>query len=194
VRGGRGRWAILALSAALAGCANDRVALLSAETPGATAGGVVVMDPASGAERGQLTQANTEAKLDGGPVRPRPLSDTFEALLAIMPAPPQVFTLYFIEGTTTVTPESAATLEQLRKIITSASDVQITGYTDTTGDPAGNDKLSLDRAIEIRAALVQDGLPVANAKVTGRGQRDLRVPTGEGVSEPLNRRVEVIIR
>jgi len=48
VRGGRGRWAILALSAALAGCANDRVALLSAETPGATAGGVVVMDPASG--------------------------------------------------------------------------------------------------------------------------------------------------
>jgi len=79
-------------------------------------------------------------------------------------------------------------------VVTPASDVQITGYTDTTGDAAGNDKLSLDRAIEIRAALVQEGLPVANARVTGRGQRDLRVQTGPGVNEPLNRRVEVILR
>jgi outer membrane protein OmpA-like peptidoglycan-associated protein len=170
------------------------VALLAAETPGGSAGGVAVLDPATGAERGQLTEANTEARLGGGQVRPRPLTAKFDALLSAMPAAPQVFTLYFIEGTTTVTPDSAATLEQLRQIITPTSDVQITGYTDTTGDPASNDKLSLDRAIEIRAALVQDGLPVGNARVTGRGQRDLRVPTGEGVSEPANRRVELIIR
>jgi outer membrane protein OmpA-like peptidoglycan-associated protein len=111
-----------------------------------------------------------------------------------MPPPPQVFTLYFVEGTTQLAPQSLATLDQLRAIVTSTSDVQITGYTDTTGDAASNDKLSLDRAIEVRAALVQQGLPVSNARVTGRGQRDLRVPTGPGVSEPANRRAEVIIR
>lgn len=186
-------WAILALCLGLAACANDRVALLSGEG-GAPAGGVVVIDPASGAERGQLTDANTQAQLDGGAVRPRPLTEHFDALLSAMPAPPRVFTLYFIEGTTQVAPESVATLDELRKVVTPASDVQITGYTDTTGDAAGNDKLSLDRAIEIRAALVQEGLPVANARVTGRGQRDLRVQTGPGVNEPLNRRVEVILR
>jgi OOP family OmpA-OmpF porin len=127
-------------------------------------------------------------------VRAQPLKTNFDALLSAMPPPPQVFTLYFIEGTTTVAPESMATLDQLRRMVTSTSDVQITGYTDTTGDPASNDKLSLDRAIGVRAALVQQGLPVANARVTGRGQRDLRVPTGPGVSEPANRRAEVIIR
>jgi len=185
---------LLALCGALGACANERVALLPAETTGGAAGAVVVLDPATGAERGTLTKANTQAQLTGGPVRAEPLKRNYDALLAAMPPPPQVFTLYFIEGTTQITPESAPTLEALRAAITPASDVQITGYTDTTGDPAGNDKLSLDRAIEVRAALTQDGLPVANARVTGRGERDLRVPTGPGVDEPRNRRVEVIVR
>jgi outer membrane protein OmpA-like peptidoglycan-associated protein len=186
--------ALLALCAALAGCASARVALLSAEAPGASAGAVAVLDPATGVERGQLTQANTEASLGGSAVQPRPLNANFDALLSAMPAAPQVFTLYFVEGATQLTPESAPTLEALRRIVTPTSDVQITGHTDTTGDAAGNDKLSLDRAVQIRAALVADGLPVANARVTGRGERELRVPTGPGVSEPANRRVEVIIR
>lgn len=187
------RLAVLAACAALGGCAGARVALLDGEA-GHPTGAVAVFDPASGAERGQLTEANTEAALGGGAVRARPLSGNYDALLAAMPAPPRVFTLYFIEGTTQVAPESAATLDELRRTITPASDVQITGYTDTTGDAASNDKLSLDRAVEVRTALVQEGLPVANARVTGRGERDLRVPTGEGVSEPRNRRVEVIVR
>jgi outer membrane protein OmpA-like peptidoglycan-associated protein len=193
VRGlaGLALWA--ALCATLGGCAGSRVALLDGEA-GAPAGAVVVMDPATGAERGQLTAANTEARLGHGPVRPRLLSGNYDALLAAMPSPAQVFTLYFIEGTTQLAPQSTATLDDLRRAVTATSDVQITGYTDTTGDPAGNDQLSLDRAIQVRAALAQEGLPVANARVTGRGQRDLRVPTGPGVSEPANRRVEVIVR
>ena len=186
--------ALLALLIALFGCASERVALLGPESPEGAAGAVAVLDPASGAERGQLTQANTEAALGGRAVRARPLTKTYDTLLAAMPPPPKVFTLYFIEGTTQLAPESAATLDELRAVVTPTSDVQITGHTDTTGDPATNDALSLARATEIRAALVQQGLPVANARVTGRGQRELKVPTGPGVSEAANRRVEVIIR
>jgi outer membrane protein OmpA-like peptidoglycan-associated protein len=180
-------WAVLALCAALAGCASARVALLNDE--GGGSGAVVVMDPATSAERGQLTKPNTQASLGGGQVRPRPLTDNFDALLSAMPPPPKVFTLFFIEGTTQLTPESAPTLDELRHLVTAASDVQITGHTDTTGDAASNDKLSFDRAIQVRAALVAQGLPVANARVTGRGERELRVPTGDGVNEPGNRRV-----
>ncbi|MBV9509962.1 MAG: OmpA family protein [Caulobacteraceae bacterium] len=182
-----------ALGAALSGCAGPEVALLDGEG-GAPAGAVAVLDPATGAERGQLAEANTQARLGAGAVKARPLKARFEALLAVMPAPPQVFTLYFVEGTTELAPDSLPTLEALRRAIGPASEVQITGHTDTTGDPASNDKLSLDRAVEVRSALVADGLPVGNAKVTGRGQRELKVQTGPGVSEPANRRVEVIVR
>ncbi len=183
-------WTALVLCLVLAGCAGH-VALLNDE--GGGTGKVAVLDIATGAERGQLTEANTQTRLDG-PVTPRPLTKNYDALIAAMPAPAKVFTLYFIEGTTQITPDSAPTLEDLRHAITPASDVQITGHTDTTGEPETNDKLSLARAIEIRAALVQAGLPVADARVAGRGERELKVPTGPGVSEPLNRRVEVIVR
>jgi outer membrane protein OmpA-like peptidoglycan-associated protein len=185
-------WAALALCAALAGCANGHVALLNDE--GGGVGALVVIDPATGAERGQLTQANTRTALRGGQVHARPLKRNFDALLAVMPPPPKVFTLYFIEGTTQITADSAATLEDLRRAIGPTSDVQITGHTDTTGDAAINDKLSLDRATQVRATLVADGLPVADARVTGRGERELRVQTGPGVSEAANRRVEVTVR
>lgn len=186
------RWAVVALSLALAACASDRVALLHDE--GGGAGAVAVLDPATGAERGALTKPDTQAGLGRGAVHAGPLKANYDDLLASMPPPPRVFTLYFIEGSTSLTPESAPVLDELRRVVSPASDVQITGHTDTTGDAAANDKLSLDRAIEIRAALVADGLPVANARVTGRGERELRVPTADGVGEPANRRVEVILR
>ncbi|MGA0603782.1 OmpA family protein [Caulobacter sp. KR2-114] len=184
----------MALAVLLAGCASaGKVGLLSGES-GAAAGAVAVLDPTTGAERGQLTTADTQAALDTRTVKPRPLTGDYGALLSAMPPPPQVFVLYFVEGTTTLSPDSVPTLDALRHAVSATSDVQITGYTDTTGDPASNDKLSLDRAIEVRSALAADGLPVANAKVTGRGQRDLKVPTGPGVNEPANRRVEVVVR
>jgi outer membrane protein OmpA-like peptidoglycan-associated protein len=186
------RWTALGLCVALAGCASARVALLNDE--GGGAGKVAVLDPKTEAERGQLTEPNTQTSLDGGAVRPRPLTTNYDALLAAMPAPAKVFSLYFIEGGTQLTPDSVKTLDELRKIVTATSDVQITGHTDTTGDRGANDKLSLDRAIQVRAALVQQGLPVTNARVTGRGERELKVPTGQGVDEPANRRVEVILR
>ena len=74
------------------------------------------------------------------------------------------------------------------------SEVQITGHTDTVGSDDSNDRLSYERAVEIRAELVKQGLPVAAAKVTGRGERELLVQTADGVSEQANRRVEVILR
>lgn len=186
------RLAVLALCTGLGACASSRVALLGAEA-GDAPGAVAVFDPATEAERGQLTQANTEAKLGRGAVRPRPSRANYDALLAGMPSPPRVFTLYFAYGTT-LAPESAADLAELRRVVTPTSDVQITGHTDTTGDGPLNDQLSLDRAIEVRSALVAQGLPVVNARVAGRGEREPRVKTADGVAEAANRRVEVTVR
>ena len=177
---------------ALTACATPgQVALLRDED--GKVGAVAVSDPKTGAERGQLTAPNTQAGLRPGPLKPKPLTTNYDALLTVMPPAPRVFTLYFANGTT-LTAESEKTLEELRRIVTPASEVQITGHTDTIGDGLSNDRLSLERATQVRSALVAQGLPVANAKVTGRGERELKVQTPDNVSEAANRRVEVIIR
>jgi outer membrane protein OmpA-like peptidoglycan-associated protein len=183
---------VLAAAAALAGCATSKVSLYP-DADGTT-GAVAVFDAKSEAEVGALTQPNTWAKVGGGAVTARPIAESHASLMAWMPAPPRVYLLYFIQGTTDITPESEPTLAALRAAITGASEVQITGHTDTVGTSELNDGLSRDRAAEIRAALVKRGLPVENAKVTGRGERELRIPTADGVNEGGNRRVEVILR
>lgn len=188
---------VLAFAAAasmLSGCATSTVTLLGDEANGPT-GAVAVYDQDTGAEQGQLTSANTMARTGGKTLRVRPArGDRYADLIAWMPHPPRTYVLYFNEGTVQLTDDSRPVLEALRQVVTAETDVQITGHTDTVGETEFNDKLSYDRAVEVRAALVKDGLPVENSRVVGRGERELRVPTADNVSEPGNRRVEVILR
>ena len=186
--------AFLAAAALLSGCATSHVALLADEGV-RTSGAVAVFDGRSEAEIGALTAPNTLARLGGRKLKVVSLDDgAYADLLARVPYPPRTYVLYFAEGSTDITPESGPTLEALRKAVTEAAEVQITGHTDTVGSTESNDVLSRDRAVEIRAALVKQGLPVASARATGRGERELRTPTADGVSEAGNRRVEVIVR
>ena len=183
---------ILAATGMLASCATAKVSLY-ADADGGT-GAVAAMDPKSEAELGVLTEANTWAALGGKTLKPQRIKTPHTDLMARMPPAPRAYVLYFYEGKTELTPESEPVLAALRQAVTPAADVQIVGHTDTVGSSADNDALSRDRAAEIRAALVKQGLPVENAKVTGRGERELRVPTEDNVSEGANRRVEVILR
>lgn len=182
----------LASAAVLAGCASPRVSLYP-DADG-TKGEVVVMDPASEAELGALTQPSTWTKVGGKTVAARPIKRPHTGLMAYLPPPPRVYMLYFLEGTTTLTASSGPTMEALRQAVDAKADVQITGHTDTVGTPESNDELSHKRAMEIRDALVEQGLPVQNARVTGRGEREPRIKSGDEVDEPGNRRVEVILR
>ncbi|WP_337186036.1 OmpA family protein [Phenylobacterium sp.] len=177
----------------LAGCASSSVSLL--QDAGGGTGAVAVLDAQTESELGALTEANTQARLGGGALSVRPAdASRYADLMAWLPAPPRVYVMYFKLGTTELDPGSQPVLAALREIVNERSDVQITGHTDTVGASDANDRLSLDRAVEIRAALTQLGLPLSNAKVSGRGERELLVPTADGVAEPANRRVEVIVR
>jgi OOP family OmpA-OmpF porin len=69
----------------------------------------------------------------------------------------------------------------------------VTGYTDTSGSPGYNQRLSERRANAVAAALERLGVPRSDMVVAGRGQNDLRVPTPPGVREPQNRRVEIVL-
>jgi len=75
-----------------------------------------------------------------------------------------------------------------------APDIQVIGHTDTVGNLAFNDKLSLARAERVRDILVGLGIPGDRIQSSGRGKRELLVTTDENVAEPRNRRVEISVR
>jgi len=72
--------------------------------------------------------------------------------------------------------------------------LEVNGYTDTSGTPQYNQGLSVRRAQAVAAELVKDGVPKAAIAIQGFGETHLLVPTGAGVREPQNRRVEIIIK
>ncbi len=111
------------------------------------------------------------------------------------PAPPPPPYLVFFDWNSAVVGPSG------REVIKLAADafragapvtVQVTGYTDTSGSPSYNQRLSVRRANAVAAVLVQDGVPQSALVASGRGENDLRVPTPPGVREPQNRRVEIV--
>ena len=54
--------------------------------------------------------------------------------------------------------------------------------------------LSLRRANAVKDALVRDGVPAQAITVIGRARQGLLVQTADGVREPQNRRVEIVIQ
>jgi hypothetical protein len=71
--------------------------------------------------------------------------------------------------------------------------INVTGHTDTAGSAAYNLRLSERRAEAVAAELVRNGVPATDIVTIGRGEEDLLVPTADGVREPRNRRVEVVV-
>ena len=72
--------------------------------------------------------------------------------------------------------------------------VTCTGHTDTVGPARYNLALSLRRASAVKDALVREGVAAGSIAVVGRGEESLLVPTKEGVREPQNRRVEIVVQ
>jgi OOP family OmpA-OmpF porin len=99
--------------------------------------------------------------------------------------------------------DKAALTDRARQIIKEAADnstrvqytrIEVNGYTDTSGTPKYNQGLSVRRAQAVAAELVKNGVPTNAITIQGFGDTHLLVPTGPGVREPQNRRVEIIIR
>jgi outer membrane protein OmpA-like peptidoglycan-associated protein/opacity protein-like surface antigen len=72
--------------------------------------------------------------------------------------------------------------------------IEVNGYTDRSGTPQYNIRLSIRRARAVEAELVRDGVPRNAIDIHGFGETHPLVPTAPGVREPQNRRVEIILR
>jgi hypothetical protein len=71
--------------------------------------------------------------------------------------------------------------------------VTATGHADRSGPEGYNMALSLRRANAVKNSLVRNGVPAASIAVVGRGESQPLVPTADGVREPQNRRVEIVV-
>ncbi len=116
--------------------------------------------------------------------------------LDAQPLPSKRFTLYFVEGSDTLTPESQVVVKSIFEEIRQrpAPDLIVVGHTDSVGSVAFNDQLSIKRASTVRDQLIRSGINVDDIQATGRGKRELLVPTADQVPEPRNRRVELFVR
>lgn len=84
--------------------------------------------------------------------------------------------------------QAAAVLEKDPRM-----NVLLTGNTDTTGADDYNEQLSKRRAMAVRSALLQQGLPTERVKILAKGENNLLIQTEDNVRERKNRRVDIMI-
>jgi outer membrane protein OmpA-like peptidoglycan-associated protein len=72
--------------------------------------------------------------------------------------------------------------------------IEVNGYTDRSGSDQYNQGLSVRRANAVAAELLRRGVPRNEIATRGFGESNPLVPTADGVREPQNRRVEIILK
>ena len=112
-----------------------------------------------------------------------------------MPAIPQKFIVFFDFDKSNLRSDA-------QKIVSDAVEyakkngkarINATGHADTSGSPAYNLALSERRAVAVKAELARLGISDKEVVVMYKGESDPMVATGDGVKEPQNRRVEIVL-
>jgi outer membrane protein OmpA-like peptidoglycan-associated protein len=116
--------------------------------------------------------------------------------LAALPKPPARFILYFEHDSVALTVESQSLLQKVVGTILDHApvDISVVGHTDTVGKKEYNYDLSLKRARAVASILQGKGIDPSILDITSHGKDNPLVPTGDQVSEPRNRRVEITAR
>ena len=189
--------AIAGLCVVLGGCASSGTVVLLPEKDGRqTAVSVkqgdkeVILDqPYAAAKTTQLGPRAYAAS-------PQDVDAQFGPALAARPARAVSFTLYFVEGKDEFTDQSKQVVSGILTEIAKrpVPDILVVGHTDTVGSDQANDVLGQQRAEIVRVALIGLGISADDIRALSRGKRSLAVQTPNGVAEPLNRRVEIIVR
>ena len=111
------------------------------------------------------------------------------------PVVPKNYIVFFDFDKSQITPEAARIISQAAGASKSAgaARIDLTGHTDAAGSDKYNMALSLRRGEAVKAQLVQLGVPASQIVVVGKGESAPMVKTPDGVREPQNRRVEIVL-
>ena len=119
---------------------------------------------------------------------------------AAPPPPPPTqapsFMVFFDWDRSNLSAQALNTIKQAANAFKTKGNARVTatGHTDKSGPESYNMALSLRRANAVKDALVREGVPATAITVVGRGETQPLVPTADGVREPQNRRVEIVIQ
>ena len=183
-----------------AGCAGKNIIVLVPDPDGST-GRIVVSNQAGSVEIDKPYQA-TNIK-DRNSIPPRPadmdkdeIATIFAQALAIQPTAPIHFLLYFEKGATTLDAGSMAALPDIIEtiVVRNSVDIGVIGHADTAGDRKQNLNLSMRRATVVSSLLIEKGIKPEYLETLSHGEENPLIRTEDNVSEPRNRRVEVIVR
>jgi outer membrane protein OmpA-like peptidoglycan-associated protein len=112
------------------------------------------------------------------------------------PPPSKSWMVFFDTNSTTLSQQSATTVTEAANIAKSTPNarVAITGFTDTDGNPAYNQQLSLRRATAVKNALVSSGIAPQAIAVNGAGEGGLLIETPDQTKNEKNRRVQIVVQ
>ncbi len=117
-------------------------------------------------------------------------------MAAPAPAPAKTYLVFFDWNKYDLTPRATQIIAEAASDskTTKVTKITVSGYTDTSGTATYNQGLSVRRAKAVAVKLMADGVPASEISIFAYGETHLLVPTGPGVREPQNRRVEIVLK
>jgi outer membrane protein OmpA-like peptidoglycan-associated protein len=115
---------------------------------------------------------------------------------AAPPAPQKAWMVFFDTDSSTLSQQGTTTVGEAANVAKSTPNarVSITGYTDTEGNPAYNQALSVRRANAVKNALVSSGVAAQAITLTGAGEGGLLIETPDQTKNEKNRRVQIVVQ
>ncbi len=131
------------------------------------------------------------------PPPPPPPMAPMPAAAPMAPPPPmaRTFLVFFDFDRYNLTPDARRVIEAAAGVYKAGGHARldVSGYTDLAGTQAYNLRLSQRRADAVSGYLMKQGVPKTAMDVKWFGKEHPRVPTADGVREPQNRRVEIMM-
>jgi len=182
------------------GCAKKTTVILLPD-PDGKVGHITIYNEAGAVDVTQARESTMISDRDSSPSTPEKLSASdidadFALVLSVLPEKPEHFILYFRSELTELTADSTRTLPKILKSIENrnSQNISIFGHTDTAGDNPYNFDLSRERALAISQLLIKKGVKPDHIQATPHGEENPFIKTADDVHEPINRRVEVVVR
>jgi len=194
-------WTVFCL---LVGCSANRDLIVLLPDPDGRVGAIQVTTKGGSQILDQPGYATQVHDFRQPPTAPQPIEETtitsiFGKALSAQPDPGDRFNsfiLLFESDTTELRQESKELLFAIVKTIKNrqAKEIYVVGHTDRVGTELYNAGLSAKRANYVRDWLILSGIKSSSIFVSFHGETKPLVPTEDEVAEPLNRRVEVMVR